>query len=546
MEPHLIVALGATALAGVGGIIAVLLAFRNFYVSVQPDEYVVHYRGGRVKNLGRGLSFFCLPYDTYLKVPSTIRDINFCADQITQEKQGVRVQGFLAYKIANFELAYQSLDLKAKVMRVLPQCAENIEETAYDEKTKEKVIPLDPSDPLAKTDLVLRRLAESVVRHEVSNKTVEEMITERESVIQSMKTQLQETVLDWGIEIDTIEFTEVWVRSKELFESLQADYRNRMRLQAAQSNTETERQIAEKKIETAQEVAALEARSERLTRVTTSEEQRLARTTEIADQAKVHELQQTEQAAAKRREIETQREIEEREKEKEFHLRRKQLELAQAEELARLEAQMAEQQEAHQVDLDRRAKTTEVRVGEVETARRLAELKKQAEIQEAELERQKAEAHARLELERQQAEAERRRLEAETRAAEIERLAHAERNKALELAEAVKARGIADAEALRLRVEAENVVQPGHLQKLFIKELPKVAEAMSVKDVRWVNLAGGGSGGEDPLGIVPRSLANMLGVFQGMGMDLGGMLGGPSNDTGGVDALVDEEEVEGS
>jgi hypothetical protein len=255
-----------------------------------------------------------------------------------------------------------------------------------------------------------------------------------------MKAQLQETVIDWGIEIDTIEFTEVWVRSKELFESLQADYRNRMRLQAAQSNAETERQIAEKKIETNQEVAALKARSDRLTRVTTSEEQRLARTTEIADQAKVHELTQSEEAAARRREIETQREIEEREKEKEYHLRRKQLELVQAEELARLEAQMAEQQESHQVDLDRRAKATEVRVNEVETARRLAELKKQAEIQEVELERQRGEAQARVELERQQAEAERRRLEAETRAGEIERMALAEKAKALELAEAVKAR----------------------------------------------------------------------------------------------------------
>lgn len=534
----------ALLVAGLSAV-AMVLAFKSFYVAVEPDEYVVHYRGGRVVHSGRGLSFFSLPYDTFLKVRSTIRDINFCADQITKEKQGVRVQGFLAYKVADFDIAYQHLDLKARAMKVLPECAENVEVTEYDSKTKEKVIPLDPSDPLAKTDLVLRRLAESVVRHEIANKTVEEMITERETVVASMKTQLQATVRDWGLEIDTIEFTEVWIRSRELFSSLQAEYRNEMRLKAAQSNAITERAICEKQIQTEQEVASLRAQSERLTRVTTSEEQAAARTTEIANQSKLHELELEEAAKVQRRQIETAREMEEREKEKEYALRQRELALAQQEELARLENQLAEQQETHRVELDRREKTRTLRESEVESARRLQEMQKQKEIEEAELERKRQEVTARTDLEARQAAAQQRQVEVESKAEEIARLATAERRKAEELAAAVLERGKADAEALRLRVEAENAIQPGQLQKLFVKELPRIAESMRPSEVRWVNLAGGSSGEGDPMGIVPRTIANMMGVFQGMGLSLDGLVGSgpeaPAAGTGEEERVIEQD-----
>jgi regulator of protease activity HflC (stomatin/prohibitin superfamily) len=460
------------------------LAFRNFYVAVDPDEFVVHYRRGEVIHSGRGLSFFCFPYDTYLKVRSTIRDINFCADQITIEKQGVRVQGFLAYKVSDFDVAYQCLDLKSRSMKVLQQCSDNIEVTDYEGKNQECMIHLDPQDPLAKTDMVLRRLAESVVRHEVSNKTVDEMISEREAVIQSMKTQLQETVRDWGLEIDTIEFTEVWIRSKELFESLQAEYRNEMRLKAANSNAITERSIAEQRMASEREVATLEAQNERLRRVTESEQRRAARETEIANQAEVTKLETEEDARVQRQRM--------------------------------------------QVD------------------RELQEMNKQKEIEAVELERQKAEVEAKAAYERQQALAEQRQVEVEARRKEIQTLAQAEREKAQQVAAAVLERGQADAEVLRLQIEAENTTQPAQLQKLFVKELPRIAESMRVKDIRWVNLASGGQGGDDPLGMVPRTIANMMGVFQGMGLNLDGLMGCPSNDGAASDLADSEDDTAGS
>ncbi len=544
--------LGTLGAAGclVAGAALVAFAFRNWYVAVAPDEFVVHYRRGRVVHLGRGSSFLCLPGDTYLKVPSTIRDINFAADQITQEKQGVRVQGFLAYKIADFELAYQSLDLKSKQIRVLRECADNVAVTDYKEKNCEQVIALDPEDPLAKTDLVLRRLAESVVRHEVSNKTVDEMITERESVIRSMRDQLQETVQHWGIEIDTIEFTEVWIRSKELFEHMQAEHRNVARLKAARSTTETDRQIAESRVRTQQEIASLEAEAERARRIKQSEEQKAARATEITNGAAVEEQELSEldriekqrlalekererlkketEHRLKQQELEQQSQIERRRKETVSALKQQELDLAAQEELKRIALGLARQQEDHAAELDRRTKATELEERALEKARRLEEIAKQNALAAAALERQLEEARLEARLEAERMDAKRRQVQVEAEAAEIERRAAARRTETEEEAEGLRRRGAAEAEALRLRHDAENSVNPAQLKKLFIEGLPRVAESMRVKDVRWVNLGGTSSGG-GPMEMIPSTLAKVMGVFQGMGLDLDDVLRGANS-----------------
>ncbi|MBI3892717.1 MAG: hypothetical protein HY303_14440, partial [Candidatus Wallbacteria bacterium] len=275
------------ALLFVGAV--VLLAFKRFYVTVGPDEYVVHYRRGKVRHQGRGISFFCLPYDTFLKVPGSLRDVNFVADQITKEKQGVRVQGFLAYRISDFEKAYQNLDLRSGVIRSLPKIEDNIKNKDYESKTREAFVRLDPSDPLAKTDEILRRLAESVVRHEVSNKTLTEMITEREVVVQSMREQVMSTVHEWGLSVDTIEFAEVWIRSKELFEHLQADYRNQVRLSAQNSTAETNKEIAAKQMESDKSIAMMTAAAEREKRVIATQEEMHASEAELATRRAVKE-----------------------------------------------------------------------------------------------------------------------------------------------------------------------------------------------------------------------------------------------------------------
>jgi len=517
-----LVMLCIVALTVIGGV----LLFRRNFVHVDPDEFVVHYRNGKIANVGRGRSFFCLPFDTYLKVPGTLRDVNFCADQITVEKQGVRVQGFLAYKIVDFQRAYEALDFKSHHVKVLPACEENAKNTGYADKSSLKVIALDPGDPLAKTDVILRQLAESVVRHEVSNKTLQQMVMEREKVRESMRQQLMETVDDWGISIDTIEFTEVWIRSKEVFENLQADYRNQLKLQSEISTHETNKAIAEKRLESERTVAQLEAEAERVRRVAQSMERLQASKVEIDNQRQ-----------AKEKVLEAESAVKDQERESVHRATLRDAELVRDRELIQRQHRLAVLEREHQVAMEERAKLEAIKVREQETAKKLAEMEARRLIEQAELERQRSEVTLRAKLEEEEASS-RVRIEGEKGTAEMKKissvaeadrliqLAEAERKAAFERAEAIRAAGEAEAEVIAKRIAAENQINLRQIQKLLVGELSKMAAQMKVNDVNWVNISG--SADDSPLGIVPRNIVQLLSVFKGMGLSLDQMLHGTS------------------
>lgn len=516
----LVVAAGAVTAVGLA---FAGYAFRKLYVSVDPDEFVVHYRNGNVVHIGRGKSFFQLPFDTYLKVPGTLRDINFCADQITMEKQGVRVQGFLAYKIEDFERAYQALDFKSHSVRQLPTCEENSAKTDYKGKTETRIVALDPEDPLAKTDFILRQLAESVVRHEVSNKTLQQMIMEREKVRESMRQQLMDTVSGWGISIDTIEFTEVWIRSKEVFQNLQATYRNQIKLEAESSTHETSQQIAEKRLEAERNVAQMESESERVRRIALSTAQLEASKVEIENTLRTKE-----------KVLEADSALSEGERVRKHEAAVLDAKLALERKLIEEQNRLAAQEREHAVALDQRQKLELLKMQEAETQRRLAEAEARKAIEQAELVRQKMEvqirqrieeedAKAKMRLAVEQSESEARRIASEARAARIIRLAEAARKAALEAAEGTRATGAAEAEALAARVNAENQVNARQIQRLLVAEIGRMADKMKVEGVNWVNITGNSD--ESPLGIIPKNVLQTLAVFKGMGVGLEDILG---------------------
>ncbi len=42
------------------------------YVRPHPSDFVIRIRKGRIVSQGRGLSFFCFPWDQYCIVPSAV------------------------------------------------------------------------------------------------------------------------------------------------------------------------------------------------------------------------------------------------------------------------------------------------------------------------------------------------------------------------------------------------------------------------------------------------------------------------------------------
>lgn len=70
------------------------------YLKSAPTTYVVHYKAGRVKRAGPGLSFFYhQPTSTVVQVPAATADVPFVFSDVTGDFQEVTVQGQLTYRV---------------------------------------------------------------------------------------------------------------------------------------------------------------------------------------------------------------------------------------------------------------------------------------------------------------------------------------------------------------------------------------------------------------------------------------------------------------
>jgi len=72
------------------------------FIKVEPTEFVLQYRRGRIVREGAGLSFFYFaPTTSLVLVPSGSVDVPFMFEEVTADFQEVTVQGQLTYRIAD-------------------------------------------------------------------------------------------------------------------------------------------------------------------------------------------------------------------------------------------------------------------------------------------------------------------------------------------------------------------------------------------------------------------------------------------------------------
>ena len=71
------------------------------WVSAAPSEHLIVYRRGKLAEglCGQGGRFFKWPADTYVVVPTTLKEVVFQANQITRDSVDVRVRGMVVYRI---------------------------------------------------------------------------------------------------------------------------------------------------------------------------------------------------------------------------------------------------------------------------------------------------------------------------------------------------------------------------------------------------------------------------------------------------------------
>ena len=183
-------------------------------VTASPSEFLVHQRFGRTRFLERGRAAWVIPWiDRYALIPSSAHSLSFCADQITAENQGVEISGFAIWNILDPKRAVEAVDFT------------------------------DADAAIRRIGEHLREVVESAIRHQVANLTLEEALRKRGSIIRRLKEELAGVADHWGLEITTVEIKNVRIMSEQLFENMQARFRDTVRLESQRSAMETDEQI---------------------------------------------------------------------------------------------------------------------------------------------------------------------------------------------------------------------------------------------------------------------------------------------------------------
>ncbi len=185
-----------------------------FFESALPNEYLVELGRKRVKPALGGRRFRL--FRKFLRVPAYVQTLYFHTDNANLHYQGIGIEGYASWRIdpANPEVALAAMDF------------------------------FDEDDPMARTNDELRTICVEAVRHVVANMTIEDALRKKDEIGDNLMGQLKEVEKKWGIVFDHVGIEQVRVMSKTIFENLQADFRNGLRLEVEKKRIETDRQIA--------------------------------------------------------------------------------------------------------------------------------------------------------------------------------------------------------------------------------------------------------------------------------------------------------------
>jgi hypothetical protein len=177
-------------------------------VLVPPNAFVVHTRRGRPEPLhvGQGVSFRFNPStDSYLVVPGAMQTVLISAFCICRELQGLVVQAYVQWIIADFATAYRKLDFG------------------------------DPDDPMRLINLQLKEQAEAAIKDTVATMSVHDVLSDKQPIVRELTARLRAVAegederadddRGLGLRIVTVQIKEAVVSSPSLWENLQKPFR---------------------------------------------------------------------------------------------------------------------------------------------------------------------------------------------------------------------------------------------------------------------------------------------------------------------------------
>ena len=174
-------------------------------------------RNGQMVRAGVGLSCFKGFMDQVARFPSRVHKVTFMSDQMTQEKQGVKVTGMLVWGINRVDDG---------PMRAFKNLGEDLS-----------------SDNPRQANEHLVELGNAILRNQIANSTLDEIMTNRRKLRNAIRDEMMEVVHGWGVWLETVEITEVMISSNELFKNMQSEFREEQSRKAQIKRMEVNRDV---------------------------------------------------------------------------------------------------------------------------------------------------------------------------------------------------------------------------------------------------------------------------------------------------------------
>lgn len=191
----------------------------NFWIEAKANEWMLVIRNGDMIKKGVGMATWTLPGDQVIKFPTLISQVNFVAEQVSSEMQGVRVTGMLIWSVHREDEGPF-------------RCYK-----AFGDDLKKKV-PVDANHKL-------ENMAVSIIRDRIANLTLNDILKNRSKLRNGVKEEMQKILSGWGIWLETCEVQDVQITSRSLFTNLQTEFREQSRQEAERISANTNKTINE-------------------------------------------------------------------------------------------------------------------------------------------------------------------------------------------------------------------------------------------------------------------------------------------------------------
>jgi regulator of protease activity HflC (stomatin/prohibitin superfamily) len=215
-------------------VISVILFFAfiaSRYQKFKTNEYVIHFRHGKIISKGRGGKVIKLPLtDEIVVIPTTTQKtlLNASEKILSREYQDIKIIAILYWRVNE------------------PQTAFN--QVVWDKKSPNYI------------EKVLSSATEAIIRTTCASLPIDQILRERTQIIKMVSDQLLNLTKDWGIIIESLEIIEARVLDQDLKDNMEAvkKYQEEQQARLADANAREQYQIREIDVARQAEVAKKE------------------------------------------------------------------------------------------------------------------------------------------------------------------------------------------------------------------------------------------------------------------------------------------------